>query len=156
MTWLGCFSVTLLVLISISLSLLSCRHIRLWIEESIKAQLQFSLCTKLVWREMMISCLLQIISNKRDNLQARYKSFQAKLDRETKTAMRAAMGLEKCIIKITGRQNSQSNHQPHDEMFKHLSTLKANLWQLLVISISDEASWIQLRRVIKYSLSLSI
>lgn len=68
----------------------------------------------------------------------RYQTFQSRLDGSTRSAMKAAMGLEKCITEIA--TGAMVGRKRQEDLFSHLSILKSNLWQMLVLSMPEETA----------------
>ena len=66
------------------------------------------------------------------------KDFQGRIDRETRTAMKAAMGLEKCIVDMLSDLQYSNKGATHSDLFGHLSELKSYLWHMLVMSMADD------------------
>lgn len=102
---------------------------------------QYSFCKKLkqIWTSLS-RWRVQALIDSQEGMKVNMKNFQGKLDKETRSAIKAAMGLERCVVNILGR--TMTGDTAHEDLFNHLSSLKSNLWQMLVMSMADEVVWI--------------
>ena len=67
--------------------------------------------------------------------------LQERVFGQTKAAMKAAMGLERCVFDMQAGTVMHANVK--EETLQHLTSLKSYLWEMLVISVEDaDQQWI--------------